>query len=290
MNKATLSIANVVKDFTNIQTTRTNVCMIIQELTQKLTALNNIYVDVVNTHPLKEYTFGLDAFHFQRKLIEYEGENIQKLLTIVTNRFYCEYYKLYKIIMDYISNETNLHLSITQKDAVVDSKEFPVYKDLDKNINYDFALTIDIQALIVKYINVLNDFLIIKNKELEVNHTRQVKCGINIEHITHYQSYTNALITERIMLYIHYMETLNKHHTTYITRLYTISKDLMDDVNRAIMANVMDTNVMDTNVMDTNVMDTNVMGTNVMGTNVMGTNVMSTNANTCYESNNNVIV
>ena len=295
MSKPNLSLAKVVEDFTNIQTTRANVCMIIQELNQKLIDLNDIYIDVVNTHPMKEYTFGLDAFHFQRKLIEYEGENIQKLLTIVTNRFYCEYYKLYKIVMDYLINETKLNLHITHKDVVVDNKVFPVYKDLDKNINYDFALTVDIQALIVKYITVLNDYLVIKNKELDVNNTRQVKCGINIEHITHYQSYTNALITERIMLYIHYMETLNKHHTTYITRLYTISKDLMDDVNRAILANAMGANEMGANAMGANEMGANAMGANAMGANEMGANEMGANemginANTCYEAKNNVIV
>jgi hypothetical protein len=292
ISNATLSIGKVVKDFAYIQTTRANVCTIFLELKQKLEDLNKIYVDVVNTHGMKEYTFGLDAFHFQSKLIDYESENMQKLLNIVTNRFYCEYYKLYKIVLDYVNNEVNLNLKLAHIDVnvkhvdvkhvdielnTINNKVFPVYKDLDKNINYDFALTVEIQAIIVKYINALNDYLLTKHNTLNTDNIRQSKCGINIEHIVHYQSFTNALIAERIMLYIRYMEALNKHHTTYITRLYTISKDLIDNVNREIMTNEMGTNEMGTNEMGTNEMGTNEMSTNEMSTNEMGTNEMGTN-------------
>ena len=93
-----LSTTNVILGFASIKTTRMNVCNIFQAIKQKLADLSKMYMDVVKNHGIKEYTFGLDAFHFQSKLIEYEYENMQKLLNTITNRFYCEYYKLYKII------------------------------------------------------------------------------------------------------------------------------------------------------------------------------------------------
>lgn len=229
--EANIEVAILVEDFAYIQATRANVCSIFQEINQKLMSLNIIYLDVVKNHTIKDYTFGLDAFYFQSKLIEYEYEDMKKLLNIITNRFYCEYYKLYKIITDYIHNEAKL------SNIVLNKTTFPVYKDLDKGINYDFKLTIDIQAIIVQYINELNIFLSSKNAELNTNNRKQTTMGINIEHIVHFQSFTNALLEEQIMMFIRYVDTLNKHHTKYINRLYFISKALIDDVNEEITTN-----------------------------------------------------
>jgi hypothetical protein len=239
LNTTNLSTTHVIVGFANIKTTRANICSLFADIKQKLAELNKIYMDVVKNHGIKEYTFGLDAFHFQSKLIEHEYENMQKLLNTITNRFYCEYYKLYKIIIDYVHNDLKLTVNIASKTV------FPAYRDLDKHINYDFGLTVEIQAMSVKYINALNDYLLAKNKELHMNSTRQSKCGINIEHIVHYQTYTNALIAEQICMFIRYMDALNKHHTKYINRLYTICKHLLDDVNADIRTNDLETDYKD---------------------------------------------
>ena len=75
LNMPSLSTTNVIVGFANIKTTRMNVCNIFQEIKKKLADLSKMYMDVVKNHGIKEYTFGLDAFHFQSKLIEYEYEN-----------------------------------------------------------------------------------------------------------------------------------------------------------------------------------------------------------------------
>jgi len=275
MNSSTanvISTATVITDFAHIRTIRLNTCTIFQDIKQKLLELNKIYMDIVKNHAVKEYTFGLDAFHFQSKLIEYEYENMQKLLNIITNRCYCEYYKLYKIISDYVHNEIKITVNLTNKNT------FPIYKDLDKNINYDFGLTIEIQAIIIKYITAVDEYLQVKNKELKINNARQYKCGINIEHIVHYQSFTSALISEQIMMFIRYMDALNKHHTKYITRIYTISKALIDDMNSTITTNNNDGDneyeiiSLDENDIDENDIDENESGENESGENESGEN------------------
>jgi len=228
-----LSTTDVVLGFNHIKTTRTNVCSLVKDIKQKIADLNKIYMEIVKNHAIKEYTFGLDAFHFQSKLIELEYDHMQLLLTTITNRIYCEYYKLYKLITDYVHNEIKLN-------ATISKTAFPIYKELDKNTNYDFGLTVEIQAIIVKYITILNDYLEEKNKELHINTMRQTKCGINIEHIVHFQSYTNTLVAEQIRMFIRYMDALNKHHTKYIGRLHAISKNLLDNVNTDITTTEMD--------------------------------------------------
>ena len=219
-----VSNANLVSDFQNIKNTHDNVCRIFQEIQQKLMDLNIIYTDVVKEHSfLKEYTFGLDAFYFQSKLIEQEYENMCKLLNCITNRFYCEYYKLYKIIGDYVVSKLSI--------GKICKTDFPIYKDLDKSINYDFKLTVQIQGIIIQYITNLQAHLEVKQTEMVNNTIKQTSIGINIEHIVHYQYFTNALLAEQIQMFIRYVDTLNKHHLKYINRLYMTSKALIDEVN-----------------------------------------------------------
>jgi hypothetical protein len=221
----------IIENFEYIKTMRSKIASIFQDVTQKIGYLNKIYADIVKIHSMKEYTFGLDSFYFQTRLIELENENLSKMLNILTNRFYCEYYKLHKIIEEYINNEIN---DVKLNDKFLNKKVFPVYKDLDKNSNYDFNLTIEIQRNIVKYITDLCDYLRIRNIELKDN-TKHSKLGINIENIVNYQHFSNALLHERITMFVRYVEALNKHHTKYINRLFVSSKSMIDAVNEDIM-------------------------------------------------------
>ena len=221
----------IIEHFEHIKTMRSKVCSIFQDVKHKLDYLNKIYTDIVKNHSMKEYTFGLDSFYFQTRLIEIEYDNMNKILNILTNRFYCEYYKLYKIIEDYIVNDIN---DVKLNDKFSHKKVFPMYKDLDKNTNYDFNMTIEIQRTIVKYINDLGDYLRIKLIEQKDN-TQHSKLGINIENIVNYQQFSNALIHERITMFVRYLETLNKHHTKYINRLFISCKSMIDAVNEDIM-------------------------------------------------------
>ena len=221
----------IIEHFEHIKTMRSKVCAIFQDVKQKLLYLNKIYTDIVKLHSHKEYTFGLDSFYFQARLIEVEHDNLDKILNILTNRFYCEYYKLYKIIEEYITREIN---DVKLNDKFSNKKVFPVYKDLDKNTNYDFSLTIEIQRNIIKYINDLTEYLRIKTIELKDN-TKHSKLGINIENIVNYQHFSNALLNERIHMFVRYLEALNKHHTKFINRLFVSSKSMIDAVNDDIM-------------------------------------------------------
>jgi len=218
----------IIEHFERIKETHINIQSIFNNINDKLSYLNGLYLSIVKTHSLKEYTFGLDSFHFQHKFIEVEHNNNNNLLKIISNRFYCEYYKLYKYVEQYIVNE--LHLN----DKIIKHVNFPVYKDLDKNANYDFTLTIDVQHTIVKYINELSTHLSLKVKDLNDN-TIQSKIGIHIENIINYQQYSNALIHERMMMFIRYLDALNKQHTKYINRLYNNSKTLLDQINEDII-------------------------------------------------------
>ena len=50
----------------------------------------------------KMYLFCLDTFFFQFKTYSIEMENLDKHRTLLNNRMYCDYYKLYNIITTYM--------------------------------------------------------------------------------------------------------------------------------------------------------------------------------------------
>ena len=223
-------LSKIIESFDKIKFTYTDTCELLNNIKEKISYIGNVYINLVKTHVIKEYNFGLDSFHFQNKLIEIEYNNNCNLLNTIVNRFYCEYYKLYKFIEQYMINELKLD------DKIIVNKKIPVYKDLDKNINYDFLLTIELQLTIVKYINELNCHLSVKNSELNAD-TVQSKIGIHIENILNYQHYSNTLLQEKIMMYIRYLDALNKQHTKYINRLFENSKLLINSINEDIIIN-----------------------------------------------------
>ena len=63
---------------------------------RKLQEWYNNYIDENNNHL---FIFGLDAFHYQGKIIDVEYDDMKRLYHSITNRIYCEYYKLYQIIV-----------------------------------------------------------------------------------------------------------------------------------------------------------------------------------------------
>ena len=89
---------------------------------------------------------------------------------------YCEYYQLYVLIRKYIEEEiTNESL----RSKVLINKRFPVYKVLDVNRIYRFALVVDLHDYITNTIVELESYRIAKDSELE-NDTQQSKQGLNI--------------------------------------------------------------------------------------------------------------
>ena len=73
----------------------------------------------------KQIFLFVDSFYFQYKLFAMEYENLNKFNSLIKNRTYCDYYKLYKLITKYI-NENKEELDIDLNQSLV-----PVYKDLE---------------------------------------------------------------------------------------------------------------------------------------------------------------
>ena len=213
-------------DFDTIKDMRLEINVIFIDNDNKIKNLNAIHLDLVKTHVDTTYRFGLDSFHFQNRLIQIENENMKHIFSYIDNRIYCEYYKLYRIIYDYITNELNDRLYADKLLSL--HKKFPIYKDLEPTKVYDFTITNEISNSINQTINDLYDYLVTKKQSLE-SEKKQSDMGINIHSLINEHGYKIVLLEEKLNSFVRYLNTFHSHHTKYLTRL--ISKlTLMNDI------------------------------------------------------------
>jgi len=219
---------NNTKDFNTIKQLRNDLNNIFTEIDMKLNALTHIYTDMVKTHVDKNYTLGLDSFYFQNKLIQMEYDNMKTIYNFIDNRIYCEYYKLLKMLYEFINKE------IKDKGAVekilITHKHYPIYKDLEPSKIYDFNITTEINNTINNIIQELKLLLNSKKEELGEK-KKHSEMGINIDSIIHEQNYTIILLEERIHMFENYLNTFGNHHSKYFSRLTIKVKIMLGIVN-----------------------------------------------------------
>jgi hypothetical protein len=184
---------------------------------------------MVKTHQDKNYTSGLDSFHFQNKLIQLEYDNMKNVFNFIDNRVYCEYYKLHRMLFDFIGKEIK-DKAIVDK-LLITYKKYPIYKDLEPTKIYDFNITIEINNTIQNAIEILKDYLSEKKEELS-DEKKRSEIGINIHSIIHEQLYNNIILEERINMFENYLNTFNSHHSKYFSRLTIKSKLMLGIVNQ----------------------------------------------------------
>ena len=217
--------------FARIKALRLDIRIILDELVGKHAALNQLYVEMVKTHGEQNYTFGLDAFYFQNKLLELEYENVEKIFIAIDNRMYCEYWKLYRMLLDYVSQELK-EAKLVEK-VELNRKNFPAYKDLDILKAYEFGLTTEVQGAIMWVIDELLAHLAEQTAAL-VEDKAQSEMGINIDSIIHVQQFNTALVRERITMFLRYLSGFDAHHFKYLSRLALKVKLMVGIVNEDI--------------------------------------------------------
>jgi len=208
------SIPKVKEQFELLTKLRSDLQALFKDIAADISKINKLYVDLVKTHHHKEHLFGLDSFRFQTKMVEMEYENITKVFHSVENRMYCEYYKVYKYVHDYAVHDIK-YSKIIDKLAHC---HYPVYKDLEPSKVYEFEALQEVFSTTTDTITDLIEYLNIRNQKM-VSDKEQITKGIHIDTIVHSDQFTNTLLTERIAMYLNYLEVMNKHHTKYLNRL-----------------------------------------------------------------------
>jgi hypothetical protein len=229
-----LTLVKLKSDFNNIITIRNNVKNVFDILQVRIDKLRQIYSEFIKNNKNEMFIFGLDSFRFQSKLIDIEYDDMVRLFLAINNRMYCEYFKLHKLIVDYILKIT----SDKKVSEVIKMNSYPPYKDLEPFKEYKFELVLDIHENILNLLSIIISILNNKENELVIHKTKQ-NIGLNIDNFITGFNFNINVMREKIMMFITYIEFFHKMHSKYLKRfnnkiqlMYTnINNDIKFDEN-----------------------------------------------------------
>ena len=175
--------------FNKIKDTRIQVMNVFGILEVKLTKLKAMTNDFIKSNHDVLFVFGLDSFKFQSKLIDFEYADMQKYFYALNNRMYCEYYKLFKIVSEYVDKTigTNKTFEMIKSNSV-----FPIYKDLEPYKQYNFETIEEVHKTIILLLGGIQEHIVLKETELE-NYKIKQHSGLNINNFVIIIGFLNIL-------------------------------------------------------------------------------------------------
>ena len=206
-------ISKLKTDFNNITSIRNNVKNVFDILQLRINKLKLFYSEFIKNNKNKLFVFGLDSFHFQSKLIDVEYDDMKRLFLAINNRMYCEYFKLYKIITEYIYENIN-DKKITE---IIKVNNFPVYKDLEPFKEYSFETTTEIHENILVIVNSIISNLNTRENELNIHRGKQA-LGLNIDNFITTYNFELTVMKEKVSMFLTYIEFFHKLHTKHLKR------------------------------------------------------------------------
>ena len=211
-------------NFNKIKEIRIHVMNCFNALENKLTKLKNTTNDFVKNNKHDIFFFGLDSFQFQGKLIDYEYTDMKKFYFALNNRMYCEYYKLFKIILNYTEEivGTNKNIEMLKVNNI-----FPVYKDLEPLKQYNFETIEELHKTIIVLLNDINEHIISKEHQLHLFQLKQ-QSGLNINNFVNTFDFDVIMIKQKCLLYLSYLEFFHNIHTKHFKR-FSKKMKLMND-------------------------------------------------------------
>ena len=217
-------IQQVKINFNKIKDIRNNVVFCFNALENKLTKLKATTSEFIKNNRNNIFVFGLDSFQFQSKLIDYEYNDMKKFYLALNNRMYCEYYKLYKIVLQYTEEiiGTNKNIEMLKSNNI-----FPIYKDLEPLKQYNFDTIEELHKTIVNLLNTLNEHILFKETQLHLFQQKQ-KSGLNINNFVKTFDFDVIIIKEKCLLFLSYLEFFHTIHTKHFKR-FSKKMKLMND-------------------------------------------------------------
>jgi hypothetical protein len=208
------------------------------EIEDEILKLKNTYNTLIKDNNKKIFLFCLDSFYFQYRILHQEMEDLAKFITILNNRMYGEYYKLYNIIIMQLK-ERNIHLP-----SVLESKKYPIYKDLEQLKEYSVENITDVHTSILDIINELYMYYSAKQKII-ADYSNANNINMSISNFIHTLEYENILIREQLYLYISYIEFFHSTQMKYFEKLTIRMNRFHEDVSENIITHAKNTSFID---------------------------------------------
>jgi hypothetical protein len=227
-----IELNNIKSEFKEIENIDLNTNHIFEIVKNITFIFKNIYNSRLINEKENVLLFGLDTLHYQMSLLEYEYNSLLNMYKFITNKVYSQYYKLLKMIVNYINNlnefkdENKTYLS-----AINDKKKvYPVYKVLDLFKDYDFKVIKCLQSDVFDIINKLLVF--INKKEDKLKYDEELsRNGINIDIFVNAIHFDVLIVKQNVDLYKKYLNIFNRYHKQYYSRLNIKLLILLGQIN-----------------------------------------------------------
>jgi hypothetical protein len=216
-------------DFENIIALKQEIAKTKIIVAEILNQLKTVYNDLLKSNSKKIFLFCLDSFYFQYKTFAMEMDNIDKFRSLLNNRMYCDYYKLYNII---VNNVKDNKIDITFDN--IELKSYPPYKDLEPFQEYKLDDIRDIHENILQIINELYTQCNKKQSNID-NYNENHRIGFSISNFINTLNYENAILNHQISLYVNYLSFFHISQKKQLNRLFgritDFCKEVEDNVN-----------------------------------------------------------
>lgn len=193
---------------------------------EKLDSLKTNYSHMIQNNKKKIFIFCLDSYYFQYKMLGFEMENINKTLSMIKNRLYGDYYKLYNVIL----SESNVDLGHFSAKF----KKYVPYKDIEPFFEYNNNDVISLHNDILQIINLMyKDYLQKELKTIEYNNDK----GLTVDNFIQTLNFDNNTFKGKISLYVNYLQFYHKLQNNFLNNLLVRTNSFMNEINEQLISN-----------------------------------------------------
>ena len=202
------------------------------EIHDRLQQVKKMYTDLMKQNTKKVMLFCLDAFFFQYKSFMLEIENIEKFRVLLNNRMYCDYYKLYTLIIQYFKDH-----SVEIENDDLNAKTFPVYKELEPSQEYKLEDVKGIHASILYLINTLHTKCEGQRNTIS-GYSDDSKIGYSISNFLNTLQYENLILQEQTNLFLNYLAFFHISQKKQLKRVLSKLEDFTNEMDNNLHNNM----------------------------------------------------
>ena len=193
-----------------------------------LSVMKDKYKEFTKNNSKKIYLYSLDSFFFQYKILHVEFEHYKRFLTLINNRMYGDYYKLFMIIIAQ-SKESNLPIRIEIDDLLV-------YKDLEPMYDYTIDNVTTLFDKIVIVMEQLRELYRMNSETISSNNTNN-GVGFSIAAFFTTLKYENIILNEQIRMYLDFLKFYQSSQQGHLSKASVDVARFSDEINGKVLVN-----------------------------------------------------
>ncbi len=215
------------KEFTLIIILKNEITETFDNIKLRVIKVKDVYEGFIKNN--KNFIFGLDSFKFQGKLLDIEYDDTMRLFKLVSNKIYCDYYKLFKMVSDYV----DVNIKEKKIRCLIKLNEYSVYKDLEPYKEYDFSELHSIHESTITILLGIFDLVLNEMEEVRVIKNKR-DMGFNIDNYINSYQYNIDIILQKIRLFVDYMGFFHINHLKYLKRILNKLQSFSEQINKEV--------------------------------------------------------